>query len=209
MALPAQKLLSYDDYLSVEQESDTRHEFLDGEVHAMAGGTPRHATVKMNVTLALGIPLQGSPCRPYDSDLKIRVPETGLATYPDLAVVCGPLELDARDHNAVTNPVLLVEVLSRATEAWDRGEKFAHYRKLPSLKHYLLVSQHRPLVEHHTRQADGSWRMVELGPGETLLIEDLGVSVPIDAVYRDLPPLSEDELPRLGRGRFPSDPGLG
>lgn len=183
MAEPAHRRLTYAAYLALERETDVRHEFLDGEAWAMAGGSIRHSGIKSNVALAFGIALRGGPCRFYDSDLKVRVPETGLATYPDLAVICGGPERHPEDRNAATNPALLVEVLSKATESWDRGGKFAHYRKLPSLKHYVLVSQDSEVVEHYARQDDGSWRLTE----HTDLLPVLGVEIPIEGFFRDLP----------------------
>lgn len=188
MAEAALKMkLSYEDYLSIEAEHDQKHEFLDGEVFAMAGGTPTHAALKTSLTGMVWSQLGAGPCRPFDADLKIRVPATGLATYPDLSVICGPLERDAEDRNAATNPVLLVEVLSPTTAAWDRGEKFAHYQQLPSLRHYLLVSQDRPAIEHFARQADGSWRYTRHLDGDTLHLPDLGLTLRVSEVYQNLP----------------------
>lgn len=188
MAEAARKVgLSYADYLAIERETDIRHEFLDGEVFAMAGGTPRHSKLKTNLTMLMGNALGSGPCQPYDSDLKIRVPATGLATYPDLAIICGPLQLDEEDPNAVANPTLLLEVLSPSTAAWDRGDKFAHVEQLPSLKHYVLVSQDSPSIEHYARQDDGSWRYTRHLAGGEVHFADLGVRLPVDAVYKNLP----------------------
>ena len=195
MAEPARKLaLTYDAYLAIERETDTRHELLNGEAWAMAGGTPRHSALKANVVALFRALLHGRPCRPYDSDLKIRVPDTGLATYPDLSVICGPLARDPEDRNAVTNPTLLVEVLSPSTEAWDRGGKFAHAQRLASLNHYVLVDADRASVEHYARQEDGSWRYTRHTAGGAVRFADLGVELAVDDVYADLPeePSEED-----------------
>ena len=187
MAEPARKPLTYDEYLAIERETDIRHQFLDGEVWAMAGGTVRHSGIKMNVGGLFFAALQGKPCRPYDSDLKIRIPETGLATYPDLAIICGPPVVDVEDHNAATNPTVLVEVLSKDTEAWDRGGKFLHYRRLDSLQHTLLVSQDAALIELFTRMDDGTWRLSEHGPGQQVALPAIDVAIEVDAVFSDLP----------------------
>lgn len=188
MGEPARKLkLSYEDYLALERESELRHEFYHGEAWAMAGGTPRHSALKTELAGRFWAALGRGPCKAYDSDLKLRVLETGLATYPDLAVVCGPLERDPDDRNAVTNPTLILEVLTESTEGWDRGGKFAHYRRIPTLRHVLFVSQSQPRLEHYTLQDDGSWRLVEFGPGATLKLPDLGVDLDVDALYQDLP----------------------
>jgi len=187
MAEPARKPLTYDEYLAIERETDIRHQFLDGEVWAMAGGTLRHSAIKTNLAVVFGTVLKGKPCRPYDSDAKIRIPETGLATYPDLAIICGPLMVDGEDHNAATNPTVLVEVLSKDTEAWDRGGKFLHYRRLDSLQHTLLVSQDAARIELFTRMDDGTWRLSEHGPGQKVDLPAVGISLDVDAVFSDLP----------------------
>jgi len=188
MAVAARKhRLTYAEYLALERETDLKHEFLDGEAWAMAGGTPRHAALQNNVSTLLRVGLASRPCRPYASDLKVRVLDTGLATYPDVAVICGAPERDPEDRNAATNPVLLVEVLSDSTEAWDRGGKFAHYRRIPSLRHYVLVSQDPVRIEHFLRQVDGTWVLREHGSGDTVALDDLGVSLDVNAVYADLP----------------------
>lgn len=196
MALPARKHLTYAEYLALEQSTDLRHEFLDGEAWAMAGGTPRHSKIKANLVGQLYLALGRGPCAAYDSDLKVRVPDTGLSTYPDAAVICGPLERDALDRNAAVNPTVLVEVLSEGTEAWDRGGKFAHYRRLPSLRHYLLVDSRSPRVEHYVRLPDGRWALSEHGPGEGVEIEAAGIRLEVDRLYEGLP--DEDEAPREG-----------
>ena len=122
MARPASLgKMSYAEYLALEARADTRHEYLDGEVFAMAGGTPEHGALAMAVARALGVALRGRPCRVFSSDVRVRIPETGLTTYPDLSVVCSKLETDPIDPDAITNPLLIVEVLSDTTEGYDRG----------------------------------------------------------------------------------------
>lgn len=194
MAQPARKRLTYAEYLAIEVETDLRHEFLDGEAWAMAGGTPRHSRVKVNLTTALNVALGAGPCVAFDSDLKVRVRETGLATYPDAAIVCGPLERDPQDPNAVCNPTVLVEVLSEGTEAWDRGGKFAHYRRIPGLRHYLLVDCRQARVEHYVRQEDGRWLLSEHGPGEVVQVAAAGLHLSVDALYQGLP--DEEPVPQ-------------
>jgi Uma2 family endonuclease len=123
----------------------------------------------------------------FDSDFKIRVPETGLATYPDLSVICGAIQPHPEDPHAATNPTALFEVLSESTEDWDRGGKFAHCRTMPALQHYVLVRTDRIGVEHYRRQADGSWRLTDYGHGDTLDLDGISVSYPVEALYRNLP----------------------
>jgi Uma2 family endonuclease len=185
MAEPAKRSLTYAEYLDLERAEDVRHEFLDGVAVAMSGGTPRHAKVKINVAAVFVNALGTGPCQPYDSDLKVRVLDTGLATYPDLAVVCGTLERHPEDKNAVTNPSLLVEVLSPSTQAWDRGDKFMHYRRIASLLDVVFVDPDALRVEHYHREADGSWRYREQVAEGSL--EVLGVKCSIASFFLNLP----------------------
>lgn len=177
---PAQ--FSYAEYLAREQETGLKHEWLEGQIFAMAGGTPEHARLVFEAGYLLRSAVDPKRCRVFTADLKIRVQATGLATYPDVAVVCGATELDDVDPNAVVNPLVLVEVLSRTTEAYDRGEKWAHYRTIPSLQAYLLVDQLRPRVEMFERTPDGFLhRMAEAG--QRLRIPGLSAELDIDALY--------------------------
>jgi Uma2 family endonuclease len=123
---------SYTAYLEIERESGRRHEWLDGQVYAMAGGSLSHSALAVAVAAELRSLSRTCGCQVFSSDAKVRVLATGLATYPDVSVVCGPIERDSDDHNAIMNPSVLVEVLSTSTEGYDRGAKFAHFRELPS-----------------------------------------------------------------------------
>lgn len=178
--------LSYLDYLALERSTEMRHEYLDGEAWMMAGGSPRHAKVIMNLSAALVNRLADGPCQAYSADLKIRVLATGLATYPDASVICGPLERHPEDRNAITNPTLIVEVLSPSTEGWDRGPKFRHFQQIPGLQHYLLVDQDEVRVEHYVRTERG-WHYSVHGPGEQLVIDATHTTLDVDALYRNLP----------------------
>src|SRR2546427_1603674 len=154
---------TYAEYLSLEEESSTRHEYLDGEIYAMAGGTPDHAALAgaaIGLLRALLLP----SCRVFTSDLRIRT-LTGLSTYPDAAVVCGKTLRATDDPIAVTNPCLLVEVTSPSTEDYDRGEKLRHYKSLPSVQEILIVSHREPRVTIHRRESDGRWSTSESKSG--------------------------------------------
>jgi Uma2 family endonuclease len=175
--------MSYAEYLAAEAVSDVRHEFLNGEVWAMAGGTPEHAALAAAMIGELQTKLRGKPCRTYSSDLRIRVAETGLSTYPDVAVVCGELVTAADDPHAAVNPVVLVEVLSETTEGYDRGAKAAHYRRIPSLREYVLVSQVEPRIEVQRRSDSGRWEILDARPGESIELASLGISLDVAAVY--------------------------
>ncbi|UJR86783.1 Uma2 family endonuclease [Sandaracinus amylolyticus] len=177
--------MTYDEYLALESRSDVKHEFVRGEVFAMAGGTPEHAALSAAVIAGLSVALRGKPCRVYSSDLRVRVRETDLATYPDVAVVCGALETSPDDRHAVTNPVVLVEVLSESTEAHDRGAKFAHYRHLTTLQEYVLVAQTERRIEVYRRNERDRFELIEAGAGETIELASLGVTLRVDDVYVD------------------------
>ncbi len=180
--------MSYAEYLAAERRSAVRHEFLNGSVYAMAGGTPEHGALAAAIIRELGVGLRGKPCRVFSSDVRIRVVPTGLATYPDASVVCGRLETAADDPDGVTNPKILVEVVSPSTEAHDRGAKWAHYRRIASLREYILVAQDEPRIELYRRNEAGRWELHEAQRGDRITVESLGLELEVDAVYEN--PLS-------------------
>lgn len=178
-------LLAYVEYLQLEaRDLTTRHEFLRGEVWAMAGGTPEHALYAANFLRLVGAALQGRPCAPYGSDLRVRIEATDRTTYPDGLVICGPREVAPGDANAVVNPTVILEVTSDGTEADDRGEKFAHYRQLAALREYVIVSHRQQRIEVYRREAR-SWSLREYLLGSDLELASLGLSVSVAAVYDD------------------------
>jgi len=166
---------TYAEYLALEASSNVKHEFLGGQIYAMAGGTPEHAALAAAVIGLLFPQLRGRGCRTYDADLRVRT-RSGLATYPDVTVICGPTERDETDPQAVTNPALIVEVLSRSTEEYDAGDKFEHYKTLPSLRQYVLVSHREPSLDVWTL-GDSGWRRVILRAGE---IAELSIGARLD-----------------------------
>jgi Uma2 family endonuclease len=175
---------TYAEYLELEASSPLKHEWLRGRTYAMSGGTPEHSAIATNVIRSLGNQLEGRPCRVFTSDLRVRVPATGLATHPDVSVVCGRLENDQEDPNAATNPVVVVEVLSPSTEQYDRDEKFAHFRRLPSLRAYVLISHEERRIEVSTRNDDGSWTLRETREGRAH-IEPIALELVVEDVYRN------------------------
>ena len=180
-SLAAQKL-SYAEYLELERTSETKHEYVNGEVLAMSGGSPEHARLQARMVRVLGAALAGEPCEPFTSDLRVRIESTGRATYPDVTVICGAIARASDDHDAVTNPTVLVEVLSDSTESADRGDKWAHYQRIASLQHYVLVSQKEPRIEVFTRETHG-WHYDDVREGRVEL-RSLGISLAIDEIYR-------------------------
>lgn len=185
MARAARQRISYEEYVRIEAMSPIRHEWLDGAVWAMAGGTPDHAAVAINVSTQLATQLRGKPCRVFGSDLRVRVRATGLGTYPDVSVICGKVQLDAHDSSGTTavNPKLVVEVLSPSTAAYDRGEKLEHYKKLPSLEEIVLVAHDARRLEVW-RRTKGGWRCtrVEAGVAE---LASIGCELSLAETYRD------------------------
>lgn len=184
MAAPAHRIhFLYSEYLSFEASSNVKHEYLDGQIYAMAGGTPEHAALAATVIGLLFRSLRAGPWRAHDADLRVRVGATGLSTYPDVTVVCGPREIDPDDPNAVTNPTLLVEVLSRSTEEYDRGDKFEHYKQLPSLRQYVLVSGRERSVEVWTRGAAGEWTASVVREGDVAAMASIGARLDVRELY--------------------------
>ena len=177
--------LTYTEYLAREAQGEVRHEFLKGEVFEMTGGTPEHGAIAVAIGAELRAALRGRPCRVFSSDVRVRIRATGLTTYPDISVVCGALETDAEDKDAITNPVLLVEVLSPSTEAYDRGAKAAHYRQLPSLRELMLVSLSEPRIELQRRNEGGIWELHDARPGSRLRLASVDVDLDVSAVFEN------------------------
>jgi Uma2 family endonuclease len=174
--------MTYADYLRAEAVAEERHEFHDGEMYAMAGGSPAHARIIQQVGFVLGRGLEHAPCVPQSSAQRVYLPD-GRSLYPDAMVVCPPLQHPSEDPDAITNPTVVVEVLSDSTEAYDRGRKFGYYQSIASLQHYVLVLQEAWRVEHYRRDADGRWTLTVHGPGERVDLDAVGVSIDVDELY--------------------------
>lgn len=182
-------LFTEDEYLEREAKSPNKHELRRGEIYAMAGGTPMHSLLCGNAIGALKNLVRSRGCRVFTSDLRIHVSATGTYTYPDASVVCGPPETAKKDRNSLTNPLVLVEVLSASTEDYDRGDKFDDYRSIPSLREVLFISQRERLVQHHRRVEGDRWLLSEHRDGAidlpalggTILIDDLYENVDLDS----------------------------
>jgi len=172
---------SYQEYLAALEVSGVKLEYCDGEIYAMAGGTPAHADLAASITRLLGNTLLGR-CRVSSSDLKVRIEPTDLSTFPDVTVVCGEREVAAIDRNAVTNPTLLVEVTSNSTEDYDRGEKLNHYKQCPSVQAVLFVSHRLPRVTVISRTASG-WDTSEFPSGESVDVHNPNLTFAVDELY--------------------------
>lgn len=174
--------MTYPEYLALEEESETKHEWIDGRVYDMAGGTPEHARLQMRIGVALTAALGNKPCAPFSSDLRVHIVAARRSTYPDVTVICDGITRADVDPHAATNPTVIVEVLSPSTEADDRGEKWALYQRIPSLQHYVLVAQHRPWIEVYTRTELG-WHYAQSVSGETVRLAALDVTFAVDDIY--------------------------
>lgn len=180
--------MTYPQYLDFEATSDTKHEFLSGEVCAMAGGTIAHGALTGAMITMLSNALRDRRCRVLSSDVRVRSLATGMATYPDVTAVCQQVETAPDDVNGVVNPTLIVEILSESTEGYDRGAKAAHYRRIPSLREYVLVAQGEPLIEVYRRNERSNWELfVEARRGERVELRSCGepITLEVDAIYRD------------------------
>ncbi len=195
MSLAQHPQLTPQEFLKFERASSAKHEYYLGSMTAMAGASVTHNRLVRNLLAALDARLKGGPCEVFPSDLRLHCPG-GLLTYPDVQVICGPIEYFGDESNSaqrdtVVNPKLIVEVLSKSTERYDRGDKFAFYREIPTLAEYVLVSHLQPLVERFVRQP-GGWLLTEVrGLDSTLDLAAIGVQMPLDEIYRGV------ELPSL------------
>ena len=173
-------------YLEFEKTSETKHEFFRGELFAMTGGSLNHNRISRNIVRSLGNQLAGSLCEPFAGDMRVKVQENGKYTYPDMVVVCGPIELEKiKGVETLLNPVVIMEILSTATEAYDRGKKFEHYRMIPSLREYLLFSQDECQVERFVRREGGVWQILKpcKGMDQVVPVEAANCELKLADVY--------------------------
>lgn len=180
----AEPFITSADYLARERRSEVRSEYLNGRVYAMSGASREHNRITINLSAMLHSRLRGKPCEPFSGDLRVKVSPTGLYTYPDVIVACGESRFEDEHADTLLNPTAIVAVLSDSTEAYDRGEKFAHYRALESLADYLLVAQDRPRIEHFIRQPDSRWLYsVADGLDSQVEIATLDCVLPLAEIY--------------------------
>jgi Uma2 family endonuclease len=172
------------DYLAWEREQPEKSEFFRGEVFAMSGASRRHVTVSGNVFTSLDQALEGTPCRAYMADMKLRVLEDEAYFYPDVLVTCDPA--DHRSDRFMSAPTLVVEVLSPSTAAFDRGEKFAAYRRIPSLREFVLIDPEKQTIEIYRRAGRDVWELHDIAPGTPLALSSLETGIAWDRVFRNL-----------------------
>jgi len=169
MSSQVKTFLTPEEYLALERAADYKSEYFNGEIFAMTGASRKHNLIAVNVVAALHPQLRKRPCEIYTSDMRVKVNATGLYTYLDVTVVCETPLLEDHWKDTLLNPTLLVEILSKSTAGYDRGEKFEHYRKLPSLAEYLLIAQDKHHVEHYARQPDNQWLLSETNDSQATI----------------------------------------
>ena len=188
--------ISEDEYLRLEAQSPVRHEYVNGEMFAMTGGTLRHNTIALNLATALRTHLRDTPCKAFINDVRVRVAKTSAYYYPDLLVACAqdtePLDLSAM---TVENPILVIEVLSTTTAATDRREKLLAYRTIPSLAEYVLISQDEAHLEIHRRRGDIGWDKIEYSGDETVELASVELKIGTREIYEGVPMQSLDRPP--------------
>lgn len=188
MGAPQQSpAFTIDDFLTWEAGQPERHEYLQGEVYAMTGARDAHNTIAGNIFVHLREALRGGPCRVYIADMKLRLDAADAVFYPDLMVTCDPRDRSAEADTCKRHPRLVVEVLSETTAAYDRGRKFELYRTIETLEEVLLVEQDRRHADLFRREAAGRWVLESVGPAGEIRLASLGVSLPLERVYEDVP----------------------
>jgi len=186
-AVPKPKLLTPEEYLAIEEKAEFKSEYYQGEMFAMAGASKDHNLLNENLSGELHAKLKGSGCRSMSRDQRLRVNPTGLYTYPDLVIVCGPRLYDPRNKDTLLNPNVVFEILSPSTEAYDRGSKFRQYQQVASIREIVLVSQDAMVVDVFERQADDRWMLTTFaGADASMKLATVPVIVPLADIYRDV-----------------------
>lgn len=184
------------EYLAWERQQETRHEYVNDEIHAMTGASRRHNLICGNAFATLHAGMQGKPCEVYANDMRVKVSETGMYTYPDIVVACGEPRFEDAEVDTLLDPVLIIEVLSESTEADDRGAKFLHYRNLASLRDYLLIAQNEYRIEHYARQDGNRWLLSEyVGLDEGVALTSIDCTLILRDIYErvDLSPANTNQ----------------
>ncbi len=181
---PAPKIkYTEEEYLEMERKSDSKHEFYAGEIFAMGGASYKHNLIVSNTLLTIGNQLKGKPCKVFPSDLRVKVSKAGMYTYPDLSILCGKPILVEKEFDTLSNPIVLIEVLSKSTENYDRGSKFSFYRQIDSLQEYILISSETQKIEKFRKLPDGNWLFSESKEGKNFLIESIDCALSLEELY--------------------------
>lgn len=178
--------MTVDEYIDFEKTSDSKHEYLDGYIYAMAGGSENHSLISANVLASLHGQRRKHNCAVHTSDMRVQISESKY-TYPDLTVICGEAHFKDSARLSIVNPTIIIEILSPSSEAYDRGDKFENYRKLASLQHYILISQDKPRIEGFMRQDSGLWTFSDaIGLDKIFKIETGDFTLSLAEVYADI-----------------------
>lgn len=200
----AKFLMSDEEYLAFERASESRHEYLDGQIYAMAGESPEHSTICFNLAAILKPQIRKKNCRGFSPNMKVQTSRSGLYSYPDAMVVCGePIFLD-KHRDVLLNPKVIIEVLSPSTESYDRGRKFFRYQKIKTLSDYLLIAQDEPLIEHFARLPNQRWELSFTSElADSVHITSIDCLLPMAEVYDQivLPAIEEETAPKRTRGK--------
>lgn len=184
MSTRPKSLITPQEYLALERAAATKSEYYAGDVFALAGASPRHNLIAANVLAALHAQLRGRDCRVFPGDLRVKVPDIPYYAYPDVTVVCGEWKLEDEHQDNLLNPIALVEVLSTSTQRHDRGSKFESYRRIESLREYVLVAPDTQRVEQYSKQSDGSWVFSEtLSDDGVVKLASIGCELAFTDVY--------------------------
>ena len=184
--LPQESFISPEEYLAMERASETRSQYIDGEIFDMAGASRNHNRISSNLVRAIGNRLLDSHCHVYSSDMKVKIDRTKY-TYPDIVISCEKEKFEDEEEDVLLNPVIIMEILSDSTEAYDRGKKFAFYQRIPSLREYLLISQHSFRVEKYLRQDSRIWRYSAFQETDGIVVLNaLECELPMSEIYRKI-----------------------
>jgi Uma2 family endonuclease len=196
MSTQTKQRYTLEEYLALERESEAKYEYWDGEIFAMSGGTLAHDLIMCNTTNQLTPQLADKDCRFFSNNMQIKVPIAPPYRYADGSVVCGKVEVERfNGADLLVNPILIIEVLSPSTEAYDRGDKFTYYKSIPSFREYLLIAQHRPHVTHYIKAETGKWEYEEANDlGSRIYLPTIDCSLALGDIYRDVE-FSQDETP--------------
>lgn len=191
-AMPQQETWTESEYLAFEREQETKHEFWDGQIYAMSGASDEHNLITSSTHVALYLQLRGGPCKLYQSDMRVKTKSA--YTYPDLVVVCGERQFTDDHVDTLTNPTLIIEVLSPSTERYDRGDKFQSYREIETLKEYVLISQNKPRIERFQRR-EGEWVLSEaIGLDAILALSSIDCKLKLSEVYEQVTVEEENDV---------------
>ena len=206
MAAHPKRKYTLDEYFELERSTNERFEYWNGEVFSMSGVSDQHDQIETNSVILIGNKLRGRPCRVFSSNMRIKVPSLPPYRYADVSALCGePIFEKIGGVDTLTNPTLIVEVLSDSREGYDRGDKFTHYKSIPSLGEYLLIAQHRPHITHYAKNGDSSWSYREVNElSATLHLPSVDSVLELSEVYRDVtfPAISSPNI------KEPSDSSL-